>query len=84
MKENKKIDWLKVASSSYKITIESENVDGRKILSNIIRSLLENDYSFRTLYASSKIIIDDIECKDTEIKEEYEKLKTDKKESKRE
>jgi hypothetical protein len=68
---------MKIASNNYKITVESSDEEGRKILSDIVKRCLENDYSFRTLFASAKIIIDDVSTTNEKIEEEYNKLKED-------
>ena len=68
---------MRMASNCYKITVESEDKEGRKLLSNIITKCLENDYSFRTLFASAKIIIDDASATNEDIEKQYTKIKED-------
>ena len=66
---------MSIASSTYKVLIESKNENGRKILLNIVKNCLENDYSFRTLFASAKIIIDDVPGEEEQLNKEYKETK---------
>lgn len=71
-----------INSNEYRIIIESKDEKGRKLLSNIIKNCLENDYSFRTLFVNAKIVLDDVLPKGEDILEQYTKII--KKEEKRE
>lgn len=60
--------------SGYKITVESENEKGRKIISDIIKRLLEDNFTFRSLFGGCPVIMDDREIDDDDLREEFNKL----------